>query len=418
MALRINTNVTSLLAQRQLGIQNAGLTKALERLSSGKRINRAADDAAGLAISEGMESQIRGYYQAYAIVQDAINLTQTGEGGLNETGNILNRMRELAIQAANDTYTQGDREKIQTEVEQLTQELDRIATTTQFNSRTLLDGSIGQASAQRDASVAIMQNLRVGGPNAANVPVFDELVRAVTVTNALSATVDAAIEIKVVATATAGVYNLNVSASDGSTFTLNDITGAIAPANNLFTGAMQTNFGLLSGGALRVDWGAVSVTAADAGDVATLQLTGLQQAVTIDRDLTFHIGQNEGQIIKWGAQAMTAQSLHLEVTSVLGTTDAASRTNAQNMIGTIDEALRKVNIQRARMGAFQNRLEHTIANLNVASENLSASNSRVRDTDVAHESAQLTRSQSLVQAGTAMLAQANAGSQNALSLLR
>ena len=162
----------------------------------------------------------------------------------------------------------------------------------------------------------------------------------------------------------------------------------------------------------------MSVTAADAGDVATLQLTGLQQAVTIDRDLTFHIGQNEGQIIKWGAQAMTAQSLHLEVTSVLGTTDAASRTNAQNMIGTIDEALRKVNIQRARMGAFQNRLEHTIANLNVASENLSASNSRVRDTDVAHESAQLTRSQSLVQAGTAMLAQANAGSQNALSLLR
>jgi flagellin len=418
MALRINTNVTSLLAQRQLGIQNAGLTKAMERLSSGMRINRAADDAAGLAISAGMESQIRGYYQAYANVQDAINLTQTGEGGLNETGNILNRMRELAIQAANDTYTQSDREKIQTEIEQLTQELDRIAVTTQFNSRTLLDGSIGQASAQRDASVAIMQNTRVGGPNAANVAVFDELVRSVTVTNALSATVDAAVEIKVVATATAGVYNLAVSASDGSTFTLNDITGAIAPANNLFTGAAQTNFGLLSGGALRVDWGAVSVTAADTGDVATLQLTGLQQAVVTDQGLTFHIGQNEGQILKFGVADNRAAALHLEGLSVRGVSDQDSRVKAQNMLGVLDEAMRKVNLQRSRMGAMQNRLEHAAANSMVSLENLAMSQSRIQDADVAAESAFLTRQQILTQAGTAMLAQANAVPQNALSLLR
>jgi flagellin len=417
MALRINTNVTSLTAQRHLGIQNAGLTKSLERLSSGLRINKAADDAAGLAISETMNSQIRGYHQAYANLQDAINLTQTGEGGLGETTALLNRMRELAVQAANDTYTQGDRAKIQTELEQLTHELDRIAVTTQFNNRTLLDGSIGQAAARQDATLSVMQNTRVGGPNAASVPVFDELIRSVTVTNATTVTVDVAIEVKVVATATAGQYNLEITGSDGSSQTLNDVTGFGNPPMNLFGGS-TTTLVLDSGAQIDINWGNVSVGASDVGDVATLQLTGLKQAVTTDQALTFQIGQNEGQILKFGIADNRAGALHLEGASVLGTTDQDSRLRAQNVIGRLDEALRQVHTQRARMGALQNRLEHAAANAQVAMENLSASNSRIRDADVARESAILTRQQILVQAGTSMLAQANSTSQNALSLLR
>jgi flagellin len=245
------------------------------------------------------------------------------------------------------------------------------------------------------------------------------------VTNATAASVDVAVEAKVVATATAGVYNMELRASDGTITTINNITGsasAAADRGDIFNvgnaAGHSLTWNLASGGTVSITWGTVSVTSADIGDVATLQLQGRQAAVTTDMALTFQIGQNEGQIMKFGIQTMTADALHLEVASVLGATDAASRTNSQNMIGVIDEALRKVNIQRARMGAVQNRLEHSIANLNVASENLSASNSRIRDTDVAKESANLTRSQILVQAGTAMLAQANSTSQNALSLLR
>jgi flagellin len=419
MALRINTNIASMNAQRQLGIQNAGLNKSLERLSSGLRINRAADDAAGLAISETLKAQVRGMHQAVANSQDSINLIQTAEGGLNETTNILQRMRELAIQAANDTYTQSDRTKIQEEVEQLKQELTRISNTTQYNGRTLLDGSIGQASAQIDADFSVKSNPRVGGPNASNVPVFDTMIKSVTVINFLAASVDVALESKVVATATAGMYNMEIRGSDGTITVLDDITGVVTPAKNLFTGAgVPTNIALASGGNVQITWGSVSVTSADIGDVATLQLQGRQDSVTTDMALTFQIGQNEGQIMKFGVADMSAKALHLEVGSVLGTSDQGSRTQAQNLIGVLDEALRKVNIQRARMGAVQNRLEHAIANTNVSAENLDASNSRIRDTDVAFESAQLTRGQILVQAGTAMLAQANATSQNALSLLR
>jgi flagellin len=413
MALRINTNINSIMSQRHLGIQNATLSKSLERLSSGLRINKAADDAAGLAISETLTTQIRGMYQAVANSQDSINLIQTAEGGLNGTANILQRMRELGVQAANDTYSQTDRIKIQEEVEQLKQELTRLAGTTQYNGRRLLDGSIGQAAFQVDATVSVKTNQRVGGPNASNVPVFGDMITAVAITNATLASVDTAIEAKIVATQSVGVYNLEVRGSDGFVSVVSNYNtaargGTLNFALNSFSGT----------GNLQITFGTVSVTDADIGDLATLHVQARQDAVTVDQALTFQIGQNEGQVIKWGAQSMTAEALRLEVASVVGTTDAASRIAAQNMIGTVDEALRKVNTQRARMGAFQNRLEHTIANLNVASENLSASNSRIRETDVAYESAQLTRSQILVQAGTAMLAQANAGSQNALSLLR
>jgi len=422
MALRINTNVSSLMAQRQLGIQNAGLNQSLERLSSGLRINRAADDAAGLAISETLRAQIRGMGQAVANSQDAINLIQTAEGGLNETTNILQRMRELAVQAANDTYTQGDRAKIQEEVEQLKQELTRIAGATQFNGRTLLDGSIGQAKTQIDGYAEIKANQRVGTVTGTGTPLFGDLVASVSLTNATLSSVDAAIELKIVATATAGVFNIEMRGSDGTTQTLTNVTNNAAgpvPSNgDLFTGGVATALTLSSGAVVRVSWGSVDPSAADIGDVVTIQSQSRNAPVTTDNALTFQIGANEGQIIKFGVSDFTARALNLESVSVFGTNDAASRSQSQNLIGVLDEAMRRVNVERARMGAVQNRLDHSVANLNVAKENLSGSESRIRDTDVAAESASLTRSQILVQAGTAMLAQANTSPQNALSLLR
>jgi flagellin len=422
MSLRINTNVPSLNAQRHLGIQNAGLNKSLERLSSGLRINKAADDAAGLAISETLRAQIRGMGQAVANSQDAINLIQTAEGGLNETTNILQRMRELAVQAANDTYTQGDRQKIQEEIGQLREELTRIAGTTQFNGRTLLDGNIAQAKAQINGYAEVKANQRVGSLSPTGVPVFGDLIASVSLTNSTAASVDAAVELKIVATATTGVFNLEVRASDGTTQTLTNITNngaGPAPSNgDLFTGGVTTNIALTSGATVQITWGNVDPATADIGDVATVQVQSRAAAVTTDSALTFQIGQNEGQIIKFGVSDFTAEALNLEAVTVYGTSDAASRTNAQNLIGVLDEALKRVNVERAKMGAVQNRLEHSIANLNVAKENLSGSESRIRDTDVAKESANLTRQQILVQAGTSMLAQANSTPQNALSLLR
>ncbi len=406
MAIRINTNISAINSQRQLGIANISLAKSLERLSSGKRINRASDDAAGLAIADTLRAQVQGAAQASVNAQDSINLIQTAEGSLEETSNILQRMRELAVQGSNDTYTQGDRAKIQEEIGQLRDELTRIASTTQFNGRNLLDGSISQSTTAVNASVEIKSNTRVGNAAAAT-PVFGDLLASVAVTNSTTASVDAAIQFQLVASpTTAGQVDLMVRASDGFVTTFNAIGAGVTQ-----------NFTTSSGTAVQFVTGSVAATATNAGGTAVVQVTSRTAAVSTDSALTFHIGQNEGQVIKSGFADMRAGALKLEAATVLGTNDADSRVKSQNLIGIVDDAMRTVNTQRARMGAVQNRLEHTISNLAVAYENMSASASRIRDVDVAFESSSLTRAQILVQAGTAMLGQANASPASALLLL-
>jgi flagellin len=409
--LRINTNVQALNAQRNLGINTGMLNKSLERLSSGMRINKAADDAAGLAISETLRAQIRGMRQAVANSQDGINLIQTAEGGLNETTNILQRIRELAVQAANDTYTQGDRQKIQAEIEQLKEELTRVASTTQFNGRTLLDGSISASTNMVQATTDIKQNQRVGAVNALGVPQFGDMLSSVSISagSSTTASVDASVTFRLLATATTGIYNLEVRASDGTLTLLNDYNATVR-------GSVQ-NFTLSSGAVFGVAFGSVSVALGDVGDTSTVQMTASRATMTADRALTLQIGANEGQIVKAGVGDFRAEALRMESVGVSGTTEDASRLMAQNLIGVVDDALAYINTERAKLGAIQNRLEHTIANLNVSVENLSASESRIRDTDVAAETSRLTRAQILVQAGTSILAQANATPQNALSLL-
>ncbi|MGE7544924.1 flagellin [Sporosarcina newyorkensis] len=272
----INHNIAALNTHRQLGANNAQASKNLEKLSSGLKINRAGDDAAGLAISEKMRGQIRGLDMAAKNAQDGISLIQTAEGALNETHDILQRMRELAVQSSNDTNTTGDREELQKEVAELLTEVTRIAENTEFNTKTLMNG---------------------------------------------------------------------------------DLSG-----------------------------------------------TG--------NGLTFHIGANSGQAITLNIGDMTATGLSIDGV------DISSQTGANTAITTIQEAIDTVSAERSKLGANQNRLEHTINNLGTSSENLTAAESRIRDVDMAKEMMDFTKNNILTQAAQAMLAQANQQPQGVLQLLR
>jgi flagellin len=272
MGLRINQNIAAMNSYRNLSVTDGQMSKSLEKLSSGFRINRAADDAAGLAISEKLRGQVNGLNKASENAQNAISLIQTAEGALNETHSILQRVRELSVQSASDTNTDADRVQIQKEVTQLTEELTRISDTTEFNGQKLLDGSFT-------------------------------------------------------------AKNFQIGANSGQTL-------------------------------------AVSITDQDAAALG------------------------------------------------VGAVDVSTQAGASAALTAVDAAINTVSGSRADLGATQNRLEHTVNNLNVSAENLAASESRIRDTDMAKEMMSFTRSQILSQAGTAMLAQANQAPQGVLSLLR
>ncbi|WP_026908869.1 flagellin [Paucisalibacillus globulus] len=272
----INHNISALNAHRQLGANQGATQNSLEKLSSGLRINRAGDDAAGLAISEKMRGQIKGLEMASKNAQDGISLIQTAEGALNETHSILQRMRELAVQSSNDTNTTGDRKELQKEVDQLVSEIDRIANNTEFNTKKLLEGS-------------------------------------------LSGTANA---------------------------------------------------------------------------------------------LTFHVGANSGQVVTLDINSMTASGLGVSGINISG------QTSADDAISTIQTAIDKVSSERSKLGAVQNRLEHTINNLGTSAENLTAAESRIRDVDMAKEMMEFTKNNILSQAAQAMLAQANQQPQGVLQLLR
>ena len=284
----INHNMSALYSNRTLGVTNNATTKNMEKLSSGMKINRAGDDASGLAVSEKMRSQIRGLSQASTNAQNGISFIQTTEGFLQSTTDIVQRIRELAVQSSNGIYTDEDRMQIQVEVSQLIAEVDRIASQAQFNGMNMLTG-------------------RFAKPTGEN---------------------------------------------------------------------------------------------------------------TVTASMWLHIGANMDQRTQVFIGTMTAKALNLrnvgdEQILSLGSPDEANRA-----IGTLDEALKKINKQRADLGAYQNRLEHTVNGLNIGAENLQAAESRIRDTDMAKEMVEFTKNQVLTQAGTAMLAQANQSTQSVLSLLQ
>jgi flagellin len=381
----INTNIASLNAQRNLNTSQNSLNTSLQRLSSGLRINSAKDDAAGLAISERMTSQVRGLNQASRNANDAISLSQTAEGALGTITANLQRIRELAVQSRNATNSDTDRAALNTEAQQLKSEIDRVASTTSFNGVKLLDGSFTNKAFQVGANVG-------------------ETISIDSIVDASSANLGSS-SIAQVTGAAASTFGA-ITAGD---LTINGTSvGAIAADTN----AADRASGIAA---------AVNSYASQTGVYATILSSAPTQVVLTNSG---SVTGNPDIIIGLAGTATTATTgLTAATTSAATATgfaalDISSTAGADTAITAMDAALTSVNTARAKMGAFQSRFESTISNLSTSAENISAARSRIQDADFASETANLTRAQILQQAGTAMLAQAKALPQNVLSLLQ
>lgn len=477
MAQVINTNFTSLTAQRNLNVSQSAMQTSIQRLSSGLRINSAQDDAAGLAISQRMTAQIRGMNQAVRNANDGISLAQVAEGAMQETTNILQRMRELAVQSANATNNSSDRQSIQDEIGQLKSELDRVAFDTQFNNQRILDGSFTNASFQVGAnanqtitfSIGNVQSSAIGGiatqtgtqvSNAATTDLTIAVGSGATVSIDSSASYAGAANgqdatsafAKAAAINEAGITGLSVTASTtgsqavgaighgGATDTYNlSINGV-----EIFNGQSVTNG--LSNVALR---DAINANSTQSGVVAslnggTITLTAADgRNINVAESGTNFVAGTDGISVTGGAFDTATAPLRGQLTLsatesiTLGGTvandglssfiakdslginsiDVSTAAGAQTAIQRIDSAIDSVDSSRAAIGAIENRLDFTISNLQNVSDNLSAARSQIQDADYAAETANLTKNQILQQAGTAMLAQANSLPQSVLSLL-
>jgi len=506
MAQVINTNVPSLNAQRNLNTSANGLATSLQRLSSGLRINSAKDDAAGLAISERFTAQIRGLDQAQRNANDGISLSQTAEGALQSSGDVLQRIRELAVQSSNATNSASDRQALQAEVGALTSELNRIAQSTEFNGAKLLDGSFGTATfqvganagQQITATTANFQtnqygNYRMGSRAATADNTRGDLSIGDTVkgTNMSRATIGAASAIAAgtvtingavgskLVTISAGdsakTVATNINAVTGNTgvkasaktefdidfsapnttykfdvkgenttavtvsFTIgaenadglsaavnafNDVTsktGISARVNDAGTGitllnAAGENVSIANAASGSAAAAVTDTAGGNSAALATNTTAYIAGQLTLDSEKSFSYEAASG-----AATAATSYFSGANSSAVLqkvSNLDVGSVDAAQRTLAIVDSALAAVNSQRAKFGALQSRFETTISNLQTSTENMSAARSRIRDADFAQETANLTRSQILQQAGMAMLSQANASQQGVLSLLR
>jgi len=399
MGLRINQNIAAMNAYRNLSVTDGQMAKSLERLSSGFRINRAADDAAGLSISEGLRSQIGGLKTAVRNAQDGISVVQTAEGALSEVHSILQRMRDLAVQASN-TGSQDTtaRTAAQTELTQLNLELDRIGSTTRFGGQTLLNGS--------PASVT---GAVTGGTTGALAGAAFQLVGTWK-----NASTGANVTLVAATTGTVSIANGTYTTAGAYQNALQSGVDATLTASGIAAGSVKATVSDDGGGVWKVSLTTASLSVGTTFTTGTSTTPGVIAATTSTSQAnafngTFQIGANTGEQV---AISFTGVS-----STGLGTNGLDLVNSAAAAITTIDSAIASVSTTRATLGAYQNRFEHTINNLNVTVENLSASESRIRDTDMAAEMVNFTRSQILSQAGTAMLAQANAQPQSVLKLL-
>ncbi len=499
--MRINTNIAALNSYNQLKNTQNNLSKSLERLSSGKRINGAADDAAGLAISEKMNAQVRGLGQAQRNAQDGISMVQTAEGALKESHSILQRMRELAVQSANDTNTEADRAEIQKEVDQLAGELSRISNTTEFNTQTLLNGAVqegseGEAIFQIGANENQNLSISMGAMDAATLGVAEDV-------NSVSAQVDTSTAIKGAdmdgaATLTEGTYTVEFDSATTDAYLKDSDDNTIATTTYSTTTAEELTFSTddgdlniskdntavqgssfdvtigASGGDLSesnndIDLSGVQLSSSDSLKEGTykldyddssagsevLQLKNSEDevlgtysgALSSSGTAEISLDSGDGSVTVSVASTFTAPSAASTISEFTvtqsdyesGTSTAAAdsdsdgkidtsatvakgidvrtQTNANDAIQVLDDAIASVSQERSKLGAYQNRLEHTINNLNTAQENLTAAESRISDVDMAKEMMSFTKSQILSQAGTAMMAQANQLPQGVLQLL-
>ena len=494
MAAVINTNIASLNSQRNLSTSQSALSTSLQRLSSGLRINSAKDDAAGLSISDRMTSQINGMTQATRNANDGVSLAQTAEGALSSSGDILQRIRQLAVQSSNATNSASDRQALQTEVGQLNSELNRIATTTSFNGQALLDGTMGTANFQvgadanqlisanganfltstygnnRVENAAVQAAATTSATNGGSIKVSGKFGAADIATDATSSakSVAAAINAKTANTGVTADARTDVNLALGVeaySFKINSDNSAAADAVTVsfaVTGTAGTAADFAAGiNAINAQTAKTGVTAqydASQGgiklsnasgadiqisntqtnvklDVSTYDEKGVKVVataldtkastavavangrVTFDGDSSFSVSETSATGLKLTGAAAVGANQGSTLKSV-ASLDVTTFEGAQLALKITDAALSTVNSQRAQYGALQSRFSSAIANLQSTTENLSASRSRIVDTDFAAETASLTRGQILQQAGTAMLAQANSLPNGVLSLLR
>lgn len=381
--MRINHNIAALNTYNKLGVNNNAMSKNMEKLSSGLRINRAADDAAGLSISEKMRAQIRGLDQASKNAQDGISLIQTAEGGLNETHDILQRMNELATQGANGTLEPDDRKAINDELKQLTSEVDRIANSANFNGKKLLDGSLD------------------GSPKIETNGISAEAFTAIDVSNATKG----------------ATYTINYTAES------DDGSGNITPAKYTLrkeeggnTEDVASINAPAAGTASTLDFGDVRISLT--ADATGADLDG--KTITTKADdptkasINIQIGANTTDFEKLEISVKDMTSSGLKINDL----NVDTEEDAKKAMDSLKEAITAVSAQRSELGAHQNRLEHSINNLNTTSENLTSAESRIRDVDMAKEMMEQTKNSILAQASQAMLTQANQQPQNVLQMLR
>ena len=465
MSQVINTNIPSLNAQRHLGASQADQQQALERLSSGQRINSASDDAAGLAIGERFSSQINGMNQAERNANDGISYAQTAEGAMEEMGNLLQRVRELAVQSANDTNTAEDRQALEAEVQQAVQEIDRIAENTQFNNQNVLDGSLDELVYQVGANRA--QSINTTGLDVRGQNLGAEIGEGPALQRELDA--DGQAEEMVLgegSTLNVNGVDVDVSGAQGAS----DVARALN-AQSAATGVTasqadrarteELSFDNDGGGSVQINGTTVSVgeeagagefvdevnrvsdetgvraqlgedgdsvrfvsesdfriepgdegSPIDVGENGSRFERGVELATRVDRPLSV---EAEGDAEQLGVDEMEIQTHQVSGNEALS---VATREEADDAIRTVDHALGQINDARSTLGAMQNRFEATTSNLQNVSENMEASRSRIMDADFAQETAEMTRAQVLQQAGTSVLSQANEAPQNVLTLLQ
>jgi flagellin len=390
MALTVNTNVASLNTQRNLNTSSNSLATSLQRLSTGSRINSAKDDAAGLQIANRLTSQVNGLGVAVKNANDGISLAQTAEGALQQSTNILQRMRDLSLQSANGSNSDSERDALNSEVGQLKKELDRISNTTTFGGRKLLDGNFGTTSFQvgSAANESISVSIAEMSTDSLEGNFFETAFGAATAVATADGT--ATLTLAFSGTTPDAVLDVELKTTDSLTEITDKLAAAINDAN------LEVGVHKDSAGAYQV------INKGDATTSTTSALTSITFAAGGATAAAF-------ATVTPGA-ASTANTIDdIDITDVAG---------AQSAVLVIDDAIKAIDAQRADLGAVQNRFDNTIANLQNISENVSAARGRIQDTDFAAETANLSKNQILQQAGTAILAQANQLPQAVLSLLQ
>ena len=416
----INHNMNALNAHRNMGVNNTAAGKSMEKLSSGLRINRAGDDAAGLAISEKMRGQIRGLEQSSRNASDGISMIQTAEGALNETTNILQRMRELAVQSANDTNTSDDREQLQKEMTQLGEEIDRIANNTEFNTKKLLNGNMGNAttatkgtlknsgSLKNDvANDTVFTNLKDEKGNSLGIAAND----VITATWSVNGTqYSATLKVEAASDLDALIDKMKGDKTTTAGETIEEVTvaqGVITVTANGNGSANQIN-----GLSIEVKSSTGERKEAASNALSSFKVDTKAADERTNGSANLQIGANASQQLNLSIEDMRATALGVKNLQV------GTQSQANTAINVIDEATKRVSSERANLGAAQNRLEYTISNLDNTAENLTSAESTLRDVDMAKEMMEYSKNNILSQAAQSMISQANQQPQNVLQLLR